>query len=95
MAKKKLSQIVEPSIKFDGEKNILEKIFDGLPEDMPELKSVGYAKVSDGQHGFLSYTITSRGREIIKIEVEEPNLRAIAEESAKIAFVNNFSDPEL
>ena len=94
MAKKKLSQIVEPSIRMGDEKNLLEKIFDGLPEDMPELKSVGYAKIGEGQHAYVNYTITSRGREIIKIEVEEPNLRAIAEESAKISFVNHFTDPE-
>lgn len=94
MAKKKLSNIVEPSVRFGTDKNILEDLFDGPADDMPELKSVGYQKVGEGSHSWISFTITTKGREVIKVEVEEPNVRAIAEESAKIAFVNQFIDKE-
>lgn len=83
------SAIVAPSIQVEGKKNVLCQLFDGDPAKIPVLRSVGYAEVP-GTNTFIAYTIHSKGREIVKIEVEEPNLRAIAEESAKIFFVNTF-----
>lgn len=85
--------IIKPSIQFEGgKKHILEVMFDGENEDCPVLKSVGYAHIRNlpGQASFVSYVITSQGDKILNMEVEEPNMRYIAEESTKIAFVNAF-----
>ena len=84
------SKIIKPSISVEGGKpHTLVSLFEGDPENLPTLRSVGYGQIP-GTSTFVAYTIYSRGQEITKIEVEEPNLRAIAEESAKIFFVNAF-----
>lgn len=96
MAKQTKSQtksVVQPSIRVEGEKHTLEKLFDGDPDDMPTLKSIGYAKLG-GQNSWVSYVITTKGREVIAIEVDEPNMRTIAEEASKINFVGQFVDRE-
>jgi hypothetical protein len=96
MARAKNSKdVVQPSIRFGEEKHILETLFDGKQENMPEIKSIGYKRLDDKPNSWISYVITTKGREVVSIEVEEPNLRGIAEESAKIAFVNCFVDSEL
>lgn len=84
MAQHKNKSIVEPSVKFGDEINPLISIF----EDM-EIKSIGYMRVPN-KNTFASYVITSKGDKVLKIEVDEPNLRVIAEESAKIHFTDNF-----
>ena len=58
-------------------------------ENGPIVKSIGYAKVP-GSNYCVSYIIHSQGGKIIKIEVEEPNMQSIAEETAKLNFVNIF-----
>jgi hypothetical protein len=79
-----------PSIQvIGGPKNALLNLFEGDHEKLPILKSVGYGQIP-GTNTFVSYIIYSKGQNILKIEVEEPNLRAIAEESAKMFFVNTF-----
>lgn len=83
------SSLIEPSVRYDNDKHALEVLFDGDKNELPILKSVGYVKLP-GTTNFVAYTIQSKGREIIKIEVEEPNVRMIAEESAKIFFANHF-----
>lgn len=80
----KKKSVVETSVIFEGETNPLVSIF----EDM-EIKSIGYMRVPN-KNTFASYVVTSKGEKILKIEVDEPNLRPIAEESAKIHFVSNF-----
>lgn len=90
-AKKKSDVIVE-SVHFnDSKQHVLKTLFDS--DEAPELKSVGYVKLP-GTRSFVSYVITSKGREILKIEVNEPNLRLIAEDEAKISFVNLFEEEE-
>lgn len=91
MAKAKTKEIIQPLIRVEGEDHMLEKIFDGDSSSYPELKSIGYMQLKSGNH-WVSYVITTKGREVIKIEVSEPDLRAIAEESSKINFVNCFVD---
>lgn len=91
--KQQNSKVIEPIIRANGEPNVLETLFDGPEEELPTLKSIGYAKV--GGSSWISYVMTTRGKEIIKIEVSEPNLRAIAEEESKINFVNCFVDSML
>lgn len=89
---KEVKTVVEPSIKVEGAKpHPIEVLYSGDQESMPEVKSVGYMKVP-GTNQYVSYVITTKGSEVLKFEVEEPNLRAIAEESAKISFVTNFID---
>jgi pheromone shutdown protein TraB len=90
----KKESIVKPIISVAGETHPLESILAKDTSKLPEIKSVGYMRVSANSNSWVSYTITSKGDKIISIEVDEPNLRQIAEESAKISFVNSFSDQE-
>lgn len=85
--------IIQPIIRNNGEKHILEEMFEA-GDDLPEIVSVGYMRLSPNSKQWVSYTITSKGHEVIKIEVSEPDQRAIASESAKIAFVNTFEGVE-
>lgn len=87
---KALEVEIVPSIEVvGGKKHALIGMFDGDHANLPVLKSVGCGRVP-GTNTYLAYTIHSKGSNIIKIEVEEPNIRPIAEESAKIFFVNTF-----
>lgn len=61
---------------------------------LPILKSVGYARVFPGSREYVSYVITSQGREVLSIEVSEPNLKAIASDEAKISFVTLLEDED-
>ncbi len=89
------SPIVEPTVKFvgDNENHALQKLFDGAPKNLPTIKSVGTIGLP-GTNTWVSFVMYTRGNQVIKIEADEPNLRAIAEESAKIAFVNAFMTGE-
>jgi len=94
VAKKKQSNsIVKPSIVEAGKKHVLETMFDS--DKAPVIKSIGYKRLSESPNSWVSYVITSRGKEILDIQVEEPNVRGIAEDSAKVAFVTSFMDQEL
>lgn len=88
------NRFIKPLIQVNGEKHLLENLMD--QDDMPIMKSVGYMKVlKDKQHSWMSYVITTKGKEVISIEASEPDMREIAEETAKISFVNCFIDQEL
>ena len=63
-------------------------------EDAPEIKSVGFMRINPLSNTWISYVMTTKGNKVLKIEVDEPNLRGIAEESAKIQFVQLFIDQE-
>lgn len=84
-----------PSIRVDGEKHILEQIFEESPEKMPEMKAVGYCRVGDMRHNWVSFTATIKGNKVLKLEVGEPDMRDIADEMTKIAFVQTFSDQDV
>ncbi len=85
------TDVICPLIQVVGEKHLLEKMWaDG---DTPEIKAVGYMRLGKEKHSWVSYTITTRGTAVTKIEIDEPNMREIAEESAKIAFVENLIGP--
>lgn len=60
-------------------------------DQVPELVSVGMYHIPDSKN-FVAFKMVSKGGQVLKLEVEEPNLRAIAEESAKIFFVREFMD---
>lgn len=90
--KDKKDSIVKPLIHVDGEEHPFEKLFLGEGKRAPILKSIGYAKI---EGGFVSYVITSRGPHVLGIEVSEPDLRPIAEDSTKVNFVNLFMNVEV
>jgi hypothetical protein len=88
-------KIVKPIIQVAGEpEHPLSVAVSGPSCDQPELKSVGFMRATDKSNAWVAYTITTKGDQVISIEVTEPNLRVIAEESAKISFVNLFTDQE-
>lgn len=81
--------VIKPLIRVEGEQHVLESLFSGDKSELPTLKSIGYAKLT-GTNTWVSYVITTKGKEVLTIEVDEPNLRTVAEESSKINFVNEF-----
>lgn len=85
--------IVEPIIRSNGEKHILETLYES--GSAPEIKAIGYTRMGKGPNAWVSYVATIKGDKVIKIQVDEPNMRGIAEESAKINFVTEFIDQEL
>jgi hypothetical protein len=60
----------------------------------PVVKSVGYARVP-GKNTYISYIIYTQGTNVVKVEVDEPNLRPISEETCKLNFVNLFMNGDI
>lgn len=89
--KAKASDVIEEIMTFDGDskEHPLKTLFDGSPESWPTLFSVGYAQLPDSNK-FVSYVITFKGKEMIKMQVSQPDFRQVAEDEAKINFVNKF-----
>lgn len=85
---------ITPLIRFGDEKHLLEQIMETDKKNIPTMKSVGYMSLKEGSSSWVSYVITTRGKEVLNIEISEPDLRAIAEESAKISFVEQFIDQD-
>lgn len=84
------TSFIKPLIRSNDEKHELETMVEN--DEAPEIKSVGYMPLKAGVRGWVSYTITTKGDKVINMEISEPDLRDIAEESAKIAFVQTFHD---
>ena len=93
--KEKRSTVVNPLVKVDGKPHVLEEIFDGPEAEIPELKAVGYAKIGNSRNAWVSYVVTFKGTKVIDIQVTDPELRTITEETTKIDFVTNFMDRDL
>ena len=92
MAKQK---IVKSVISVEGEsEHPLSVAVSGPTPDQPEIKSVGFMRVNGNSNSWVSYVIITKGDKVISITVDEPNMRTVAEESAKISFVNLFTDQE-
>lgn len=90
-----LSSYIQPLVKVNGEDHYLEKQAKS-GEEMPIMKAVGvYRADMTRNHSWVSYVVTIQGDKVLKIEVAEPDMRAIAEESAKIEFVSNFMEREM
>ena len=81
--------VCEPSVVIEGHTNPFIPFY----ESGPELTAVGYVRIP-GTNEYSSYTITIKDGVVTKVVCEEPNLKVIAEESAKIAFINNFVDKD-
>jgi len=89
------SSILKPIIHVEGAVHPLTKLFDGPEEQIPELTAIGYAPIGNGPSRWVSYVMKTKGDKILSIEISEPDMRAIAEESSKIAFVNSFMNEGL
>lgn len=86
--------IIQPIIRVVGQKHALEQLWE--EDEAPELRAVGYKKIyKDRQHSWVSYVITTRGDQVTKIEISEPDMRPIAEEASKASFVTSFMDDSL
>ena len=90
----KAKSVVRPLIVLKGatSENVLKVLIDS--KDAPLLKSIGFRRASETSQSWVSYTVTTKGDKVISIEVDEPNMRQVAEESAKINFVTLFTDAE-
>lgn len=87
VAEKVKETYLETTLKFDSKhKN---ELIEHIKEDEPELSAVGYARIP-GTNNYAAYVLKFKGDKIISMVVDEPNLKSIAEESAKINFVNEF-----
>jgi len=74
--------IIKPVITTDKE-HALQILFN--EKDAPIITSVGFSNLP-GTNTYMSYIITSKGTDILNIEVGEPNLKLIAIDEAKISF---------
>lgn len=90
-----LSEIVKPVVKFDGDatKHALATLFDGPSEFLPIITSIGIKKIPDLSL-YIAYKITSRGKEILNIEVTEPNHKAIVRDELVMFFEEFFEVEE-
>ncbi len=61
---------------------------------LPIIKSVGYCRVFPGSRDYVSYVITSKGNEVLSMEVGTPNMKPIACDEAKINFVTLLDDAD-
>lgn len=86
------TKVICPIIHVAGERHALQFMWD--KGDEPELKAVGFARLSETSNNWVSYTITTKGDKVTKIEIDEPNMRQIAEESAKVSFVTELADKD-
>ncbi len=84
------SELVKPTVAIAGHTNEFKASFG----PNTELTAIGYTRISERSNAYVSYKLHIKGNEVVGIEVSEPNLRLIAEESAKIDFVNAFTDKE-
>jgi hypothetical protein len=87
----KESTFIEPNVKIEGHDNAFIQY---VETDEPELTAVGYARVP-GTNNYAAYTLTFKGDKIVKMTVDEPNLKRIAEDSAKTMFVNELMKDEV
>lgn len=87
------ASVVEPSIRVVGEKNKhpMQDLVEG--KNCPVIVSVGILRVPE-TNTYMSYAIHTQGLKVIKVEVEEPNVKGIAVESCKCEFVSRFIDTE-
>lgn len=84
--------IVTPIIKYDNEPHPLEDMEKN--GEMPILKSVGVARVSENSREWISYVITSQGSKVLNIEVSEPDSKAVSADMAKVSFINTFANED-
>lgn len=84
------SSFIEPTMKFENHTN---EFIKHVEEEQPELRAVGFARVP-GTNNYAAYVLIVKGDKVIKMTVDEPNMRNVAEEAAKIQFVDIFVNSE-
>lgn len=62
-------------------------------EDGPEVVSIGFTRVPETPY-YVHYKIISKGGAIVRVELDEQNIKRVVEETSKIAFVKEFVDKE-
>lgn len=91
--KQEVKSIVKPTVSFnDSKEHVLATLL--AENSAPVIESVGVFKVPNTNR-YVSFVMKTQGKEVISIEVNEPDLRAIAEEAAKISFVDKFMSGDL
>lgn len=88
--KKTVKPEIMRTVTFEGQTaHPLEPLFE--KDDGREIISIGMVRLPDSKY-FSFYKIWSKGGQITKVELEEPNTRQVVEETAKISFVREFMD---
>lgn len=89
--KQEISSIIKPLISIEGHEHVFQKL--EKEGKLPEMKAIGYMDLGQGKiHNWVSYVITIKGNKVLSIEIDEPNMRQIAEEASKINFTTTFMD---
>lgn len=79
----------------DGKKHVLEELFEGPEDKRPDITSVGVVRVErEGRWQWVSVTLKTKGDRILEIIADEPNNKAIAVESTKMAFMEQLVDTD-
>jgi len=90
--KEEVQPLVQPIIRVEGEQNVFEEL--EAAGELPIITSIGYSRIAPNSRDYVSYVIKSRGREVLSIEVSEPNARLIAVDDAKLNFMTQFEDSD-
>ncbi len=85
-----VQDVIRPSMEFEGHKN---SFIEYVKKDDPELTAVGYARIP-GTNTYASYVMKIKAGVVISMIVDEPNMKAVAEDSAKVCFVNELTREE-
>ncbi len=94
MSKAKITKLkIEPIVRFVNEDkpHMVETLLH--VENPPEIKSIGSIHVP-GTNTYVSFVMTTKGTEVLSLEVGEPNLKLIADDEAKINFVHHVLAPK-
>lgn len=85
---KEVKSIIVPEILIEGDSHPFQDM--EAEGSLPEVVSVGYARVSPTSRDYVAYTIVSKGDKVISMTVSEPNVKAVAIDVAKVSFVRNI-----
>lgn len=77
---------------LDSKPHAMKELF-GDASSVPVLKSVGIAKIP-GSNSFVSFVVKTKGREVLEVEVDEPNARYVAEDMTKVHCMELFGSEE-
>lgn len=82
--------IIQASTTIEGHKNAF---IEYIEKEKPELTTIGYARVP-GTNTYASFVVKFKDGVMTSMVVDEPNLKIVAEDSAKISFVNELTKEE-
>jgi hypothetical protein len=88
--------VVKPLVSIQGHTHKFTEL--DMKDELPDLTAIGICKLSKPEEGrrndWVSYTVKTKGRQIVSLEVSEADHKAIAEENHRMAFVALFMDAE-